>query len=111
MRAFVENYPYGSNRGSITPQPPDWVDARVLAIATAERHTIPSGANFVSFSANGDFYALFGGSGVTAAIPGSDVIDGTASEMNPMARKIPSGATHISLIAPAATIVTLSFWS
>lgn len=111
MRQFVENYPYGSNRGSITPQPPDYVDARVLAAGTAKRHTVPEGARFVSFSATVDFFALFGASDVTAAVPSTDVTDGTAPELNPMARKIPDGVTHISLIAEAAGKVTLSFWS
>jgi len=113
MRQFQENYPYGSNRGTITPLPPDYVDARVLGVATAERHALPtsSGAKFVSFSSNGDFYARFGDSSINAAIPAGDVTDGSASELNPTARRIPDGVTHVSLIAPAATIITLSFWS
>jgi len=111
MRQFVENYPYGSNRGSITPQPPDYVDARVRSAGAAKRHTIPDGARFVSFSATMDFFALFGSSSVTATVPSTDVTDGTAAELNPMARKIPDATTHISLIAEAAGKVTLSFWS
>lgn len=111
MRQFVENYPYGSNRGSITPQPPDYVDARVLSAGSAKRHAVPEGARFVSFSATMDFYALFGDSSVVAAVPSTDVTNGTAPELNPMARKIPDATTHISLVAEAAGKVTLSFWS
>lgn len=115
MRQMIANFPYGSNRGSITPQPPDYVDARVLSANTAKRHdlqtAITAGAKFVSFSADGDFYAKFGDSSVTAAVPSGDVTDGSAAELNPMARKIPASATHVSLVAPAATKITLSFWS
>ena len=110
MRSFIEDWALGGNRGAAAPIVSDTIDARVLASNTAERHTSPTGALFVSFSATGDFYALFGTSGVTAAVPGSDVTDGTASELNPNARRIPDGVTHISLIAPEATVVTLAFW-
>jgi hypothetical protein len=84
----------------------DHIDARVLAVSAAESHTIPTGARYVMFSANGDFYANFAG---TAAIPTADVTDGTASILNPQLRTI-GAATTISLISPAACIVTMEFY-
>ena len=47
---------------------------------------------------------------VTAAIPAADVTDGSAPMLNPGIRQIPTGVTHIALIAPAATIVTIEVY-
>ncbi|WP_293862530.1 hypothetical protein [uncultured Alsobacter sp.] len=111
FRPFIENFPWGSNRGSITPQPPGYVDHIRLSANTPKRYEIPAGAKSISFSADGDFYALYGGSSVVTSIPSDDVTDGSAAELNPMARRLPDGITHISLVAPAATRVTISAWS
>lgn len=93
------------------PPPADWVDARVLGVAVSEVYALPTEAKFVNFSANADFYAKFGLSGaVTAAIPAADVTDGSAPMLNPGIRQIPTGVTHIALIAPAATIVTIEVY-
>ncbi len=110
MRSFKDNTP---SRAQFAPPPADYVDARVLGAGAAERHTIPTSPikpKYVVFSGDGNFYALFGDSTVTAAIPAADVTDGTAPELNPEAREIPAGATHISLIASAATVITMSFY-
>lgn len=93
--------------GSYALRCPDYVDARVLAANTAESHTVPSGANYVVFSATGDFYVKYNG---TASVPSSDVTDGTASELNPDTRFLGTGVTSISVIAPAITNITLSFF-
>lgn len=80
--------------------------ARSLGVATAESMTVPAGARFVVFSATTDFYANYV---TTATIPG-DVTDGTAAELNPSVRDI-QGVTTISLISPAASVVTAVFYS
>lgn len=98
-------------RESIAPVASDFVDARVLAANTAERHTLPAGAAFVSFSADGDFYVRFGNNAVNAAVPAADVTDGSASTLNPGVRRIPADATHVSIIAAATRVVTLEFWA
>jgi hypothetical protein len=108
MRSFTDG---GQGRRGFAPLADDYVDARVLAASTAERHTIPTGAKFVVFSADATFYAKFGDVTVTAAVPAADVTDGTGSSVNPEAREIPSGVTHISLIATAATVVTMDFYA
>jgi len=97
-------------RAAYAPPPSNFIDARVLGVATAERHTLPTGAKKVIFSADTNFYALFGDSTVVAAIPAADVVNGSAPELNPESREIPDGVTHVSLISPAAGIVTLSFY-
>lgn len=87
---------------------PAYVDARVLAAAVNETHTVPSGANAVIFSSNcAAFYAIIG---PTAAVPAADVTNGTASELNPTAWYV-GAATQIGLIAPGACIVTLSWYN
>lgn len=92
---------------SFSVQAPTYIDARVLAATTNESHTIPSGAKWVVFSADGDFYALVGG---TAAIPGADVTDGTASQLNPTVWYL-EGETAIGLIASATRVVTMAFYA
>ena len=84
---------------------PLYIDARDLAANTNETHTVPAGADFVIFSADGDFYVKPNGA---AAVPG-DVTDGTASEMNPKHWDL-NGVTSIGLISSAARKVTLSFY-
>ncbi len=108
MRSFTDG---GQGRRAFAPLAGDYIDARVLAAATAERHQIPTGAKYVVFAADATFYARFGDSSVTAAVPAADVTDGTGSMVNPEAREIPSGVTHISLIASAATVVTMAFYA
>lgn len=38
---------------------PDWCDAIVLAANVAENYAIPTGAKYVTFSGNGDFYVSY----------------------------------------------------
>jgi len=91
--------------------PSDWVDARALATSTAEAHTVPTGAKYVLFSANCDFYVRYNAtvSGTAAAVPG-DTTDGTACELNPTMRYL-NGVAEISLITAAGSggIVTMVF--
>lgn len=99
---------HGNQSARIAPVP-DYVDARVLGVATNEDHTVPSGVRWVIFSANGDFYAKAGG---TAAVPAADVTDGSGSQLNPSAWELPrdGSVATIGLIAPAATVVTMAFY-
>ncbi|WP_406858474.1 hypothetical protein ABEG18_12940 [Alsobacter sp. KACC 23698] len=110
MQTFFDNVTYGTTKAPNAPIATDYVDARVLGAGASEAHPIPSGAQMVNFSADGDFFAKFGTSIVTAAVPGADVANGSASMLNPGTRRIPAGATHIALIASAARVVTLEFW-
>lgn len=82
------------------------IDARVLAAGVAETHTVPTAADIVIFSSDGDFYAR---PNASAAVPAADVTDGTGSELNPVIWHL-SGVTTIGIIAPAAQKVTLSFY-
>lgn len=86
------------------------IDARVLAAGVAETFQAPAGAKYVLFSGNADFYAKIAASSTAATVPAADITDGTAAELNPGMRTLPGDQAYISLIAPAATVVTLSFY-
>lgn len=89
------------------------IDVRVLAATTAESYTVPTGAVYIVFScvtstgAAASFWADFNG---TAAIPSTDITDGSGCEVNPAVRYV-KGVTTISLIAPAACIVTMAVYT
>lgn len=108
MRPFSEGYPYSAGTALLAPLPSDHIDVRSLAANTAENHTIPQSARFVTFSSTGDFYARFG---AAASIPAGDVLDGTASDFNPTQRRIPEGVTTIGLIAPTDCKIQLAFYA
>lgn len=89
------------------PRMTTWVDNRVLAAGVAETVTVPASCNFMVFGSNAIFYLRSGGA---AAIPGADVTDGTGVAVSPSARRVTPAATF-SLIAPAATIVSMECYS
>jgi hypothetical protein len=98
--------------GTNPVDPPAYVSARVLAANTAESITIPAHGNFVRLAGNADFYYSFSG---TATVP-VDSDDGTACEMIKQQgdaewRKVPAGATALSVIAAGTAIVTASFYA
>jgi len=91
----------------------DWINAKSLGVATEESFTRaewPTDAKYVAFSSTGDFYMKFNGTAAAA----TDTTDGTASELNPTVRRLVLGdgtaVTKISVISPAACIVTMSFY-
>jgi hypothetical protein len=98
------------NRDNGWENAPGWVDCRSIT-TSAESHTVPTGARYVRIAGNLIFYVNMTG---TAAVPAADVTNGGASEVIPpntvMMRRL-EGVSAISLIAPAATLVTLSFYS
>lgn len=58
------------------PALPTWVDNLSLAPSTAETYIVPAGVNRLLLSASTAVYVRIGG---TAAVPSSDVTDGTSS--------------------------------
>jgi hypothetical protein len=90
---------------------PQYVCARVVA-AASEQVTVPSGANFVVFSATADFYAAYGAN--PTAVVGADDDTGVSSELNPSVRYIgpqdglPTGVAKIAVFGTAT--VTLAFY-
>jgi hypothetical protein len=103
--------PYDAARrftSNIRPAP-TYVNARVLAAGVSETALMPAGTRFVVFSSECNFYAK---PGAAAAVPGADITDGTASELNPSAWYFPNPITatqQITVVTTAAAcIVTLS---
>lgn len=98
----------GGNNSSMIRAAPTYVDVRLLAANTAESQAVPAGARFVLFSSSCSFYAH---PTATATVPGSDVTNGSASELNPAAWYLASNITSISVIADATCTITFSFYS
>ncbi len=84
---------------------PQWTDSVVLAANTAGSYTFPSGALYVLFSANSDFYVNFV---TTAIVPVAATTNGAAPLLNPGNLYKIDNATAVSIICPAACVVTLS---
>lgn len=86
------------------------VDIRVLAANTAEVHTVPSGAKFVTVTVTGNTFINFN---AAAAVAAADVTDGSASIMlvNAVPRTFKlTGISTIGVIASAIQTVTLEFF-
>jgi hypothetical protein len=75
-----------------------YVTNHVLATDTAETVTVPAGAAYAFFSFDGDFWRRVGG---TAAVPTTEVVDGTGVELNPTWSAL-DGVTSFSIVAGAA---------
>ena len=88
----------------------DTIYAIVLVANTSQQIAIPAGANRVLFSVSGgnDFYCKF--VNAVIAVPSSNIVDGTAPELNPLLR-ICAGLTYMSLIAGANCVVTAAFYA
>lgn len=87
---------------------PTYVQARILAAATAETVALPAGTNIAVFSATCNFYAS---TTIPATIPAADVTDGTASELNPSAWYFAGSSTQtpsVSVISDVACTITVS---
>lgn len=84
---------------------PSYVDAMVLAAGVAEAWTAPANTRFVVFASNCNFYAK---PNATAAVPATEVTDGTGSELNPTAWYSSTPFTTIGFIAPTACIITIA---
>ena len=84
------------------------VDAQVFT--TAEVHTIPTGAKSVRLTGTIPFWMNIG---AAAAIPSAEVADGTSSILVLTERlyAIPAGVTTIGLVASAACVVSMEFYT
>ena len=108
MQQGAENFPWVSQ----------WVDALVLSANTAASYNVtaactamglPAGtALFLSIAADGPYWANF--TGGTAAVPGSNITNGTGSEYQPNQRYIDESITAISFISTPGANVSLAFY-
>lgn len=82
----------------------DSVFVAVLTAGVPRQVEVPAAARTVMFSATGPFWARMGGA---AVLPVADVLDGSAPELNPIARQI--RGTTIGLVAATPVTVNLVF--
>lgn len=102
-------FPQGN---SPVPRPiSSYVLSKTLAASAAKSFAVPTTMvpkpKYVIFSCTGNFYA---NCYTTATVPG-DVTDGSASELAPIAYQLTDDITTISVISPAASIITASFYA
>lgn len=84
-----------------------YVNSYALAAGVAETVTWPTGYEFCKIQGTDNYWIRSGG---TAAVPTTDVTDGTASAMNASERKR-DGDTSFSIISTNAQVVTIEFWT
>jgi hypothetical protein len=92
-------------------QQSDTINDYVMASQTAQYATVPTGANFVKIgrTAGADVLVLLGAtSGMTW--PASSITNGSGYEANPIFLSL-MGATSIGIIASAACIISLAYYS
>lgn len=118
MRDLYEAFPLSSSRLSMAPTVSDYVEDVVLAADTLLRVPLPAGAQFVLFSLDNDVRAKLGTVAASFSLPIATSTDGSGSELNPAARRIPATLadgttvpTHLLLRAPSACKGSLSFYA
>jgi hypothetical protein len=106
----VKELPSGYPLVGITPA--TYIDTMVLAADIPEVYTIPSGAVNVLINCTSDVWVKFGGAG---AVPTTEVIDGTASELNPALRTVVktdgTKYTTIGFSSAAANKCSICIWN
>lgn len=88
-----------------------YIDAMVFSGAGAKSSTPPAGALFVELASTANVYVKIGG---TAAVPGSDVTDGSGSQLLAAGGKVLfplNGAAAVGVASGAAAVVTLVYYS
>ena len=86
----------------------DFINTVCLHAGIRGSFSIPKGANIVVFSSTGNFYCVIGPS-ARASICEGDILDGSASELNPGARGI-FVEDKISLISAIDCKVIMAFY-
>lgn len=101
----IENDANKQNTG-IIPQS-DTIYNLVLSASAEKTIEVPTGAHIAIFTATGNFYCKFDD---TVAVPSTDIVDGSAGELNPVLRSV-NRVTQIHLISAANIIVSIAFYS
>lgn len=110
MTAFLEAYPGGSGRGMFAPEPAGHIDAIVMAGGVGRVHPVPPLCHWAVFSFTHDVFVRYGGSSIVVTVPETSITNGSGPELNPAARRIPDGVTHIALISPENCAGSISFY-
>lgn len=113
MTPFHEEFPLNSGRLALCPAFPTYVTDVVLPGAQTVQIAIPSGARFALFAFDGDVRIKPGTAATSLAWPSATGSDGTGSELNPQARRLPeagSGFTHLCFNSQLACSGSVSFF-
>jgi len=86
--------------------PSDTIYSGALVASTEQTITVPSGAEFVIFMCNNDFYVNYD---TTAAVPTSSISE-AGGELNPEIRYV-GETTVLHVISEFACKLTLAFYS
>ena len=86
------------------------IDSLVLGAGVATRYAIPTNTAFLLAVSTKDVYLKFGTVTVDAVVPAGDVLDGSASGLNPGLIIVDPTYTHVSLISAEAAKVTIYRW-
>jgi hypothetical protein len=116
-KGFVSLDDAGNPVPSLSPMFPAYIEDVVLVTDTLQCIAIPANVSWVVFAFDGDFRAKLGVVSTTFSLPAASTSNGSGSELNPAARRIPpklgdgtTTPTHICLRAPAAQKGSLSFF-
>jgi len=85
---------------------PGYINNYVLTADSNKAVSVPTDAVYAVFAATADVWVNVGG---VAAIPTTDITDGTGSELNPVAR-IVEGESTIGIISAYAAKVSVAFY-
>jgi len=99
----IESHDYVDTRALY---PSDTIYSGILSAGVKQDVTVPTGADFVIFVCNNDFYVNYD---TTAALP-TGSISQAGGELNPEIRYI-GETTTIQIIAEVSCTVTLAFYS
>lgn len=86
--------------------PSKYVNAYVLSAGAPVTVNIPTGARVAVFNSNTNFYVNWL---AAAAVPSGNITDGSAPELNPVARDV-TGYVSFSVISPDACVLTIAYF-
>lgn len=90
--------------------PTTYTAVRDLAADTAEYINVPTGAKYAVFGSTGSFACRYNATQAgTAAASYADATGGDTTEINPTVRYL-NGVTELSVIAPAITQLSVTFF-
>lgn len=113
MQPFFEEFPLNSGRLAFCPPFPTYIEDIVLAGNHSVAVPIPPGALFAVFSFDGDIRVKLGGAATAFSWPDTPTLDGTGSELNPTARRLPeehAAMTHLCILSGVACTGSVSFY-
>jgi len=105
MKTFVTKTD-SMGRPTVTLEPSDSRQVLALAAGAPKTLAVPADATVMMVAATNNVWIQYGG---TAAVPGADITDGSAPELNPGVRYV-AGLSVIGFAAAAPCLVSVIFY-